>query len=179
MLHRVVRLSNDTEVAPVVLEVSPGGGLDQQRTIMTTAALFAWGCNIPMLMPKLRMHSAWMDKSSFDDLYDTPHFVTSMLHEHGVSIITHVRGKMKRFRADSKNTWSTFMTLCSEASAWASHSNLTINLHLTYLAATRHIWDDGATSALMPRGSALTLKDRWTAICFGALRFHPEIGQGQ
>ncbi|CAN0929432.1 Rhamnogalacturonan I rhamnosyltransferase 1 [Linum grandiflorum] len=63
------------------LTVSCNGGLNQMRTGICDIVAIARFLNVTLIVPELDNTSYWHDDSSFDDIFDTDHFIRSLADE--------------------------------------------------------------------------------------------------
>ncbi|CAN8288756.1 unnamed protein product, partial [Cochlearia groenlandica] len=60
------------------LFVEANGGLNQQRSAICNAVAVAGLLNAVLVIPKFEFHSIWKDSSTFGDIYDEDHFISTL-----------------------------------------------------------------------------------------------------
>lgn len=78
------------------LIVEANGGLNQQRSAICNAVAVAGLLNAILVIPEFEFHAIWKDSSTFGDIYDEDHFISSL--EGYVKVVRHVPDEvMARF----------------------------------------------------------------------------------
>ncbi|ESQ33299.1 hypothetical protein EUTSA_v10003892mg [Eutrema salsugineum] len=78
------------------LIVEANGGLNQQRSAICNAVAVAGLLNAVLVIPEFEFHAIWKDSSTFGDIYDEDHFISSL--EGYVKVVRHIPDEiMTRF----------------------------------------------------------------------------------
>ncbi|CAH8361527.1 unnamed protein product [Eruca vesicaria subsp. sativa] len=78
------------------LIVEANGGLNQQRSAICNAVAVAGLLNAVLVIPEFEFHAIWKDSSTFGDIYDEDHFISSL--DGYVKVVRHVPDEvMARF----------------------------------------------------------------------------------
>ncbi|KFK32890.1 hypothetical protein AALP_AA6G300900 [Arabis alpina] len=76
--QRISSLESSALTPSGYLIVEANGGLNQQRSAICNAVAVAGLLNAVLVIPQFEFHAIWKDSSSFGDIYDEDHFISSL-----------------------------------------------------------------------------------------------------